>query len=57
MVTRTVIVGRVVGVEYTLTPLGRSLHAPLSARFDWTAEHLGETHEHQRRYDGRADRR
>ena len=54
MVTRTVIVGRVVGVEYALTPLGRSLHGPFSALFDWTVAHMRDIHAHQRRYDAQA---
>lgn len=29
-------------VEYELTPLGRSLLAPLGALIDWATEHMGE---------------
>jgi len=51
MVTRTVIAGRVLGVEYALTPLGGSLRGPFSALFEWTVENMGEIQEHQRSYD------
>ena len=51
MITRCVLDGRVLGVEYALTPLGRSLQGPFAALFDWTLENIGEIVECQRRYD------
>lgn len=51
MVTRTVIDGPVLGVEYALTPLGRSLKKPFAALYDWTVDHMDVIGEEQRRYD------
>ncbi len=51
MVTRTVIAGPVLGVEYALTSLGRSLQGPFSALYDWTVENMDEIQEHQHSYD------
>lgn len=55
MVTRRVLGGRVLGVEYGLTPLGRSLQGPFSILFDWTVKNIEEICDHQRSYDSRAD--
>lgn len=54
MVTRKVLDGRVLGVEYALTPLGRSLQEPFSRLFDWTVENMNIIQQHQRSYDARA---
>lgn len=51
MVTRRVLTGRVLGVEYALTPLGQSLHGPFSVLFDWTVENIDQIQDSQRRYD------
>jgi DNA-binding HxlR family transcriptional regulator len=51
MVTRRVLTGRVLGVEYALTPLGQSLHEPFSVLFDWTVENIDRIQDSQRRYD------
>ncbi len=51
MISRTVIDGRVLGVEYALTPLGRSLHEPFAALFMWTTGHMAEIRQHQQSYD------
>jgi DNA-binding HxlR family transcriptional regulator len=40
-------------VEYTLTPLGETLCAPLSAVRDWAEEHIADVTAAQARYDGR----
>jgi DNA-binding HxlR family transcriptional regulator len=40
MLTRRILDGRVLGVEYALTPLGRSLQGPFSTLFNWTVENL-----------------
>lgn len=54
MVTRNVIDGPQLGVEYSLTPLGRSLQAPFAHLYDWTVDHMDEIASHQRCYDARA---
>lgn len=54
MVTRRVIDGPVLGVEYALTPLGRSLQGPFSQLYDWTVDHMDEIGKHQRRFDARS---
>ncbi|WP_342240772.1 winged helix-turn-helix transcriptional regulator [Inquilinus sp. OTU3971] len=51
MITRTVITGRVLGVEHARTPLGESLQKPFSELYDWTVENMAEIQQHQRRYD------
>ncbi len=40
-------------VEYTLTPLGKTLCAPLAAIVTWSEEHIAEVTAAQARYDGR----
>jgi DNA-binding HxlR family transcriptional regulator len=56
MVTRRVLDGRVLGVEYALTPLGRSLQGPFSILFDWTVENIDVIQDCQRRFDASEDR-
>ncbi|MGO4333988.1 winged helix-turn-helix transcriptional regulator [Labrys sp. KB_33_2] len=51
MVTRRVLSGRVLGVEYALTPLGQSLQGPFATLFDWTVENMGVIQDCQRSYD------
>lgn len=53
MVTRRVLDERVLGVEYALTPLGRSLQEPFSILFDWTVENRDMIQDYQRSYDAR----
>lgn len=55
MVTRRVLSGRVLGVEYALTPLGQSLQGPFAVLFDWTVEHMDVIQDCQRSYDARED--
>ncbi|WP_312311202.1 winged helix-turn-helix transcriptional regulator [Stenotrophomonas indicatrix] len=55
MVTRRVLEGRVLGVEYALTPLGRSLQEPFSILFDWTVKNMEQIQDYQRSYDARVD--
>ncbi|MGF6417222.1 DNA-binding HxlR family transcriptional regulator [Stenotrophomonas sp. AN71] len=55
MVTRRVLEGSVLGVEYALTPLGRSLQEPFSILFNWTVENMERIQDCQRSYDARAD--
>ncbi len=56
MVTRRVLVGRVLGVDYALTPLGQSLQGPFSILFDWTVQNINVIQDCQRGYDAREDR-
>ncbi|MBB4278375.1 winged helix-turn-helix transcriptional regulator [Rhizobium mongolense] len=51
MLTRRILDGRVLGVEYALTPLGRSLQVPFAILFDWTVENIEVIQDCQRRYD------
>lgn len=55
MVTRRVLEGRVLGVEYALTPLGRSLQEPFSILFDWTVKNMERIQDYQRSYDARVN--
>ena len=55
MLTRRILDGRVLGVEYALTPLGRSLQGPFSTLFDWTVENIDVIQDCQRSYDARED--
>lgn len=55
MPTRRVLDGRVLGVEYALTPLGQSLQGPFSILFDWTVENIDRIQDCQRSYDRRQD--
>lgn len=55
MISRTVINGRVLGVQYALTPLGRSLHEPFTALFMWTTDRMAEIRQHQQSYDARVE--
>ncbi|MDT0206097.1 winged helix-turn-helix transcriptional regulator [Serratia marcescens] len=55
MVHRKVLDGRVLGVEYSLTPLGKSLQGPFSILFDWTLGNIEVIQECQRKYDEQDD--
>jgi DNA-binding HxlR family transcriptional regulator len=54
MVQRRILPGPPLGVEYSLTPLGRSLQQPFSALYGWTVEHMDAIQDSQRAYDGRS---
>jgi DNA-binding HxlR family transcriptional regulator len=54
MVKRKVLDGRVLGVEYSLTPLGQSLQGPFSILFDWTLGNIEAIQDSQRKYDERS---
>jgi DNA-binding HxlR family transcriptional regulator len=55
IVARRVIVGSVIGVEYAITPLGRSLE-PLFASLDgWTRDHLEEVEAARANYHARTE--
>ena len=51
MVERTVLPTSPVGVEYSLTPLGRSLREPFMHLYGWTVHHSDEITRSQREYD------
>lgn len=55
MVTRRVLNGRVLGVEYALTPMGKSLQGPFSILFDWTIENIDAIQDCQRDFDARPE--
>lgn len=52
MVTRTILSGRTLGVEYSLTPLGRSLQAPFAGVYDWTVSNMEQIQRCQAEFDG-----
>jgi DNA-binding HxlR family transcriptional regulator len=54
MVRRRVLGGSPPGVEYALTPLGRSLQKPFAALYDWTLAHIDRILEQQQAYDREA---
>jgi DNA-binding HxlR family transcriptional regulator len=56
MVKRKVLDGRVLGVEYSLTPLGESLQGPFSILFNWTLGNMDAIQDSQRRYDEQNNR-
>lgn len=51
MVSRRVIEGPVLGVEYALTPLGRSLQVPFGQLYEWTIENIDVILINQRDFD------
>ena len=53
MIMRRVLPTSPVGVEYSLTPLGRSLQEPFAHLYNWTVEHADEISARQREYDRR----
>ena len=54
MVSRTILSGRQLGVEYALTPMGRSLQAPFSGVYDWTVSHMDQIQQCQAAFDQEA---
>ncbi|WP_431953902.1 winged helix-turn-helix transcriptional regulator [Nocardia lijiangensis] len=55
MIERRVLPTSPVGVEYSLTPLGKSLQEPFGHLYDWTVAHSEEIGKCQRSYDRRRD--
>ncbi|EPF15220.1 HTH-type transcriptional activator hxlR [Cedecea davisae] len=55
MVKRKVLDGRVLGVEYSLTPLGQSLQEPFSRLFNWTLENIETIQRSQKLYDAESE--
>ena len=56
MVARRILSGPPLGVEYSLTPLGRSLQGPFSALYEWTVANMVDIQIAQRRYDAASTR-
>ncbi|WP_413733475.1 winged helix-turn-helix transcriptional regulator [Sodalis sp. RH21] len=54
LVARRVVPVSPVAVEYSLTPLGRSLQQPFEALYNWTREHLPALEQAQREFDRRS---
>ncbi len=54
IVARHVRPGPPVAVEYSVTPMGRSLQEPFAALYDWALAHAAEVREAQAEFDGRA---
>ncbi|WP_328584865.1 winged helix-turn-helix transcriptional regulator [Streptomyces sp. NBC_00370] len=53
MIVRRVLPTSPVGVQYSLTPLGKSLQEPFSRLYDWTVDNADEIRVHQEDYDQR----
>ncbi|CAI0962873.1 winged helix-turn-helix transcriptional regulator [Serratia quinivorans] len=51
MVKRRVLDGRILGVEYSLTPLGQSLQEPFAILFNWTLGNMETIQDCQKKYD------
>jgi DNA-binding HxlR family transcriptional regulator len=51
MIERRVLPTSPVGVEYSLTPLGRSLREPFVHLYEWTVAHADEIRTRQLDYD------
>jgi DNA-binding HxlR family transcriptional regulator len=54
LISRRIIETSPIGVEYAITPLGRSLLGPFQALHGWTLEHLDEVERARQAFDGRA---
>lgn len=54
LVERTVTVTSPIAVEYSITPLGRTLQDPFLALYDWAVDHQGDLSAAQARFDGRS---
>ncbi|TNC43651.1 helix-turn-helix transcriptional regulator [Rubellimicrobium rubrum] len=52
LIARRVIPTSPVGVEYAITPLGRSLQVPFRALYAWTAENLPKVERARNAFDG-----
>lgn len=56
LVARRVIASSPVAVEYSLTPLGRTLQEPFAAVYDWAVNHQSEIEKAQLEFDQRIHR-
>lgn len=53
LLSRRVIPASPVAVEYSITPLGRSLQDPFKALYAWTMQHLDQVDAARQAFDGR----
>ncbi|TWB42769.1 HxlR family transcriptional regulator, partial [Rhizobium sp. ERR 922] len=53
LISRRVIMGSPIGVEYAITPLGRSLLGPFQALHEWTIEHVDDVEQARQVFDSR----
>ncbi|GES45952.1 HxlR family transcriptional regulator [Rhizobium dioscoreae] len=53
LISRRVIMGSPIGVEYAITPLGRSLLGPFQALHEWTIEHVDDVEQARQAFDSR----
>ncbi|MES3021613.1 MAG: helix-turn-helix domain-containing protein [Pseudomonadota bacterium] len=53
LVKRRVIADSPVAVEYSITPLGRSLQKPFQEVYQWALDHTADLEQAQRDFDGR----
>ena len=56
IVSRRVLTGPPLGVEYAMTPLGVSLKKPFEALYAWTTAHEAEVIRAQQRFDAKAEK-
>ncbi len=54
IVARRVIPGPPVAVEYSVTPMGRTLQQPFDALYNWAREHAAEIEQARAEFDRRA---
>ena len=57
MISRSVLDTAPISVEYAITPLGRTLAAPVSAIHRWTQAYRSEVEAARRRFDARAQKK
>ncbi len=55
IVARRVVTTSPVAVEYSITPLGRTLEAPFGVLYAWTVDYLPEIERARRAFDARAE--
>ncbi|WP_420139058.1 winged helix-turn-helix transcriptional regulator [Sphingomonas sp.] len=54
LLSRRIIATSPIGVEYEITPLGRSLQPPFKALYAWTREHLDAVEQAREAFDARS---
>ena len=57
LVARRVLTDSPLGVEYSFTPLGETLEAPILALYDWTRQHSAAVGAAQKAYDAGRSRK
>jgi DNA-binding HxlR family transcriptional regulator len=53
LIARRVLATSPVAVEYSITPLGKTLQVPFAAVYDWSIDHLDDLEAARRNYDAR----